>query len=99
VNRWVVVGGGLIGLAWTFVSLVVGFALGAWFRSQETKWQLVDAQHDLADAHAALAEYREAVPKVFDRGVEAGKHLAEFQLVVAAVEQRHGDPHPERWLN
>jgi hypothetical protein len=68
VPRWLIIGG-LVGLAWTFLSLVVGFVLGAWFKAQEADWRRVDLQHDLADAHLdldrvkeELAAYREAFP-------------------------------------
>jgi hypothetical protein len=47
--------------------------------------QQLEGDLDLADR--ALAEYREAIPQVWDRAFEAGQHIAEFQLARASVEQ------------
>lgn len=49
--------------------------------------ELASAKTDLAIADQALEEYREALPKAFDLGMQAGVHLAEHQLATAAVER------------
>jgi hypothetical protein len=72
----------------------VGFGAGCWWARREGAWERVELLQQVADlageaveAEAALVEYREAIPKVFDRGFEAGQHLAEHQVAAAEVEQ------------
>jgi hypothetical protein len=74
--------------------LWVAFAVGVWFRGRRAAWDhavdvaaIADLSGQLVDAEQAIAEYREAIPQLWQRGFEAGLHLAEFQLARTKVER------------
>jgi len=84
----------LTALAGLWVALATGWWLGDHVRGRRAAWDhardiedLAQLSGELADAERAIQEHLDAAPKLWQRGFEAGLHLAGHQLARTKVER------------
>jgi hypothetical protein len=87
-------GWALTALAGLWVAFTTGWWLGDHVRGRRAAWDhardiedLAQLSGELADAERDIEEHLEAAPRLWERGFQAGLHLAEFQLARTKVER------------